>query len=37
MLEQVTTLEETKTYFMIRSDIKGDINVNSIASFKRFI
>ena len=38
MLEQVTTLKETKTvFFMFRLDVKDDVNVNSKASFKRFI
>ena len=35
MLEQVTTLEEN--IFMFRLDVKDDVNVNSKASFKRFI
>ena len=35
MLEQVTSLEEN--FFMFRLDVKDDVNVNSKASFKRFI
>ena len=37
MLKQVTTEEKTKTFFMFRLDVKDDVNVNSKASFKRFI
>ena len=36
MLEQVTTFEETKKN-MFRLDVKEDVNMNSKASFKRFI
>ena len=36
MPEQVTTLEETKT-FMFSLDVKDDVNMNSKASFKCFI
>ena len=37
MLKQVTTFEETKSFFMFRLDVKDDVNVNSKASFKRSI
>ena len=37
MPEQVTTSEETKTFFMYRLDVKDDVNVNSKASFRRII
>ena len=36
MLEQVTTLEN-ENFFMFRLDVKDDVNLNSKASFKRFI
>ena len=36
MLEQVTTFEETKSFFMFRLDVKNDVNVNSKASFQAF-
>ena len=37
MLKQVTTFEETKSFLCSVLDVKGDVNVNSKASFKRFI
>ena len=37
MLEQVTTLEETKTFFMFRLDVKDDVYMKSKASFKCYI
>ena len=30
MLEEVMTFEVTKSFFMFRSDVKDDVNVNSI-------
>ena len=36
MLEQVTTRKK-ENFFMFRLDVKDDVNVNSKASFKRFI
>ena len=36
MVEQVTTLEETKTFSCSVLDVKDDVNVNSKASFERF-
>ena len=36
-VEQVTTLEGTKPFFMFRLDVKDDVNVNSKASLKRCI
>ena len=36
MLEQVTTFGETKSFFMLRLDVKDDVNVNSKASFQAF-
>ena len=37
MLKHVTTFEETKSFFMYRLDVKDDVNLNFIASFKLFI
>ena len=36
MLEQVTTFEETESFFMFRLDVKDDVNMNSKASFQAF-
>ena len=36
MVEQVTTLEETKTFSCSVLDVQDDVIVNSQASFKRF-
>ena len=36
MLEQVTTIKN-ENFFMFRLDVKDDVNMNSKASFKRFI
>ena len=37
MLEQVTTFEETKMFFMPCLGVKDDVNVNLKAVFMRFI
>ena len=37
MLKQVTTKEKNENFSMFRLDVKDEINVNSKASFKRFI
>ena len=37
MLEQMTTIEKNENFFMFLLDVKDDVNVNSKASFKRYI
>ena len=36
MLEQVTIFWRNEEFFMIRLDVKDDVNVNSKASFQAF-